>query len=209
MNRGTGRREMPKQNGQPKRGTSTPYSRGGRMSGRQSSSTDPSATRYPATRQRGRTSSQQTGRRGRGNSHATLTRQDIPALVQEVVQSLSRGGNPELVDSAADTSSQPVEPSAAGQTPTPSASRLRSGNSQVYSGADNGENSELPLTREDIPRLVQQVLQALPGALTSTSTLITMGDNPPAPQQNNSSSTEQDPPPPPSKLTCCACSYIQ
>ena len=177
---------------------STPYSRGGRTSGRQSSSTNASATprRYPATRQRGRSSSQRTGPRGRGNSHATLTRQNILALVQEVVQSLSSGGNPDLVDSAADTSSQP---SATGQTPTPSASHLRSGNSQVYSGADNGENSELPLTREDIPRLVQQVLQALPGALTSTSTHI-MGDNPPPPQQNNSSSTEQDPPPPPSKL---------
>ena len=57
-----------------------------------------------------------------------------------------------------------------------------------------GVATPLPLTREDIPILVQQVLQALPGPSTSASGHFSIVDDPPPPQQS------QDPTQCPSEL---------
>ena len=74
--------------------------------------------------------------------------------------------------------------------------RGHSGNSQTAGHSSAGPQNtkaQLPLTREDIPVLVRQVLRALPKSSTSVSTHISTADDPPPSQQNNSS-IEEDPP---------------
>ena len=75
------------------------------------------------------------------------------------------------------------------------------------SGPGTEEDPHLQLTREVIPSLVQQVLQALPRASSSTLTHANAAADPPSPPQSTNSSTEQHPPPPPSELAICVCYY--
>ena len=79
----------------------------------------------------------------------------------------------------------------------------RSGNSQTAGRLATGPlntKAQLPLTREDIPVLVQQVLRALPESSTSVPAHTSTADDPPPSLQNNSASIEEDPPQLPSEL---------
>ena len=174
---------MPRQGrGTTRRGT--PYSRGGARGRGQASSR--------ATRRGGCASNSQSTTLSESQS-TTLTRGDIPALVQEVVQSLTRRSNPSHDNSACEnTSSQSVEPNATRQTPLPP-SRRRSETALMDSGPGTEEDPHLPLTREVIPSLVQQVLQALPRASSSTLTHANAAADPSPPPQSTNSSTEQHP----------------
>ena len=87
--------------------------------------------------------------RQKGSDRRTpLTRDDIPVLIQEVVQSLARRGPHSHEDPA------PVENTSCQLTQT----------NATVQGAPPPSNpvANNILTTEDIPRLVQQVLRALP-----------------------------------------------
>ena len=133
-----------------------------------------------------------TSRTQRTPRNSPLTQDDIPALVREVVQTISRGGHPTRdVPAAVNyvTPAHPIESNEQIQRPLAS-TRATSGGAITESAA---------LTQEDIPSLVQQVLQALPGATTHNNNA---GDHHPPQQSISGSSTsiEQSSQPPPSEL---------
>ena len=139
----------------------------------------------PDSRQRssrGRFTVQQARQPDRGSNRSTLTRGDVSALLQEVVQSVLRQSSCRLVDSTANVPDQTVDP-----TVTTSPGFTSNGNSQTadrWAAGYQDTEFELPLTREDIPILVQQVLQALPGPSTSVSGHFSIIDDPPPPLQS-------------------------
>ena len=134
----------------------------------------------------------------RGTLNSPLTHDDIPALVQEVVQAISKGGH--LIcdgPAAGNTPAYSIEYNEEIQRPL--ASSLIDSTRATSRSTNRESATYLHLTQEDIPSLVQQVLQALPGATTHNNNA---GDHYP-PQQSNSGSSpsiEQSSQPPPSEL---------
>ena len=153
----------------------------------------------PITQQRqagrdGRRESVSPLQQARGMLNSPLTCDDIPALVQEVVQAISRGHPIRDGPAAVNTPAHSIKYNEEIQRPL--ASSLIDSTRATSRSTNRESATYLPLTQEDIPSLVQQVLQALPGTTTQA------GDHHP-PQQSNSGSSpsiEQSSQPPSSEL---------
>ena len=104
-----------------------------------------------------------------GDRRTPLTRDDIPVLIQEVVQSLARRGPHSHEDPA------PVENTSCQLTQT----------NATVQGAPPPSNpvANNILTTEDIPRLVQQVLRALPEDSHPPHSIPPPPDQAPAPSE--------------------------
>ena len=113
----------------------------------------------------------------------TLTRGDIPALVQEVVQSLTRRSNPSQL-------ARTLHHRAWNPTPQGRPHRRPRGVEVKLLRCWYRRRSPLA---EIISSLEQQVLQALPRASSSTLTHANAAVDPPLPPQSTNSSTEQHP----------------